>query len=443
MTSETAYNHSLEHSPYPLYSSESDTLPKCAQLDPTPSNICLDAIHSRNTPIHAQKPRISIFKEVDVDGLSDVKGLQASMDPVLATKTLPHDQMDGRSLKRSLLPGPGHDSSQGVDVTLLSQASSSTSRLLMLALVAVIMIPLVYDTPLLGKVGPSILGAKAGVIRRSDSVEMGTIDGRNAPRANSPTDVCSRWSHQSALVNGTIYIYGGHATNTSGQSQNTWNNDFFSIPLNKDWQITTPPLVSLPQPSGPPAISNGFLWNSYTSLFLYGGEFSDKPVTSPVPYALWEYDILSSKWIEHSNPKTSAGNNSDNGNQPVQPAAEGAGVSVPALGRGWFFAGHQDFLTTAGWSIEIGRVYLKSLVEFTFPGFSNDGVQSLGGGKTAGQDGVWRNVTQGGIQDSNAFPSRADGALTYVPGYGPSGILLSLAGGTNESFVSLYATINK
>lgn len=42
-------------------------------------------------------------------------------------------------------------------------------------------------------------------------------------RADSPTDVCTRWSHQSAVINGTLYIYGGQATTEPGQTQNKWS----------------------------------------------------------------------------------------------------------------------------------------------------------------------------------------------------------------------------
>ena len=76
------------------------------------------------------------------------------------------------------------------------------------------------------------------------------------------------------------------------------------------------------------------------------------------------------------------------------------------------------------------------MIEYTFPGFTNDGIQSLTGGKKAGSDGVWRNITQGGIQDTSTFTIRADSALVYVPGFGDQGILLSLGGGTAKSFVS-------
>jgi hypothetical protein len=42
-------------------------------------------------------------------------------------------------------------------------------------------------------------------------------------RADSPTDVCKRWSQQSAVVNGTLYLYGGRATTSSDQTSNTWS----------------------------------------------------------------------------------------------------------------------------------------------------------------------------------------------------------------------------
>ena len=395
-----------------------------APLEPFSTENPSQLITSANHIVHARAPRKSIFKELDVDGLSDIEMLR------------------DRKPSGTYQPSQNEELTSPIETANPPRGLSSSNRLWMLALIVVVAIPLLYDSPLLGNAGPSILGATAGVIRYPDVEKPAAIEGGILKRDNSPTDVCSRWSHQAAVVNGTIYVYGGRATNTSGQKSNTWTNAFLSLDLTKDWQISSPPAKGLPQPSGPPPVSNGQLWNSYNTLFLYGGEFQDTPALPPIPYSMWQYDIPSSSWTQRSNPKTSSGNNSDGGNQPVQEAAEGAGISVPQLGRGWYFGGHLDDHTTAGWSNQIDRVYLKSIIEYTFPGYSNDGVQSLSGGKTAGQDGVWRNITQGGIQDSNAFPSRADGVLTYIPGYGAHGILLSLAGGTNESFVS-YSTETK
>nr|POE93447.1 kelch repeat-containing protein [Quercus suber] len=231
-----------------------------------------------------------------------------------------------------------------------------------------------------------------------------------SPRDDSPTDVCFRWAQQ------------GQATTDSSQTDNTWNNDFLLLDLTKTWQIASPALTGLPQPSGPPNVSLGYLWNSYDSLYLYGGEFSWKPVVSPSPLALWEYSIDAQSWIEHSNPQTSSGRNAPN-QDPVQRAAEGAGASVPSLGRAFYFGGHLDGL------------YLQSLLEFTFPGYSNNQVDTLP--EKAGTDGTYRNVTEGGLQSSAGFTERADGLLIYIPGFGDQGILLALAGGTNESYTQM------
>lgn len=312
----------------------------------------------------------------------------------------------------------------------------SVSRMIPYTFLFLLLVVLLHRSPLINKTGKPIIGVEGGVVRIPRN-QAGSEDTALISRSNSATDVCTRWSHQSAIVNGTLYVYGGRATQDTGQTANQWNNDFFSIPLTETWKVSSPTLKGLSQPSGPPPVANGYLWNSYTSLFLYGGEYSDNPATSPLPYSLWEYSISSSSWLQRSSPTTSSGTNSEGGSQLVQQSAEGAGVSIPELGRGFYFGGHLDGYTTSGWSQSTDRVYLKSLLEFTFPGHSNKDIQALGDGKLAGNDGVWRNVTQGGLQDTHGFPERADGALVYVPGYGVNGIILGLAGGTASSFTEM------
>lgn len=197
--------------------------------------------------------------------------------------------------------------------------------------------------------------------------------------------------------------------------------------LTTGWQISSPTVEELPRPSGPPPTSNGFLWNSHDTLYLYGGEYSDNPEASPVPYSLWSYNIPSSKWEEYPDPKTVDG-------VPVERSAEGSGVNIPSLGRGMYFGGHIDRFTTPGWDVDIFRVYLRSLLEFTFPGRTNPAAND---NKPAGLDGTWRNLTDDGVQDSAGFTERADGVLVYVPGYSEQGILLGLAGGTNKSYTQM------
>ncbi|KAL8801019.1 MAG: hypothetical protein Q9182_004763 [Xanthomendoza sp. 2 TL-2023] len=371
------------------------------------------------------RSRSSKFIEIDVDGENDDEGSASAYfhrphSASRASTTSSCSEFDTVS-------DPGPALTESPFFTLYP-------RLSLLKLVVLLAFPLLYEMPWAGLSGMGIIGAKAGTIRTFDGPDGGFPTNQPQKRADTNTDVCSRWAAQSALVNGTIYVYGGHTSSEAGQQNNTWTNGFFTVDLTKSWDISSPSIKGLPQPSGPPAVANGFLWNSYDSLYLYGGIYSDSPPATPDPFSLWEYQIKAGKWVEHSDPKTSQGNNSDAGNQPVQRTGEGAGISIPELGRGYFFAGHLDHYTTPGWSIQTARLYLKSLLEFTFPGNRNDGVKDLAGGKTAGSDGVWRNVTEGGIQDTAMFPSRADGSLVYVPGFGAQGILLSIGGGVEKSF---------
>ena len=312
--------------------------------------------------------------------------------------------------------------------TTSGDARSHPTMLHRLSLIAVVIscaIALTQYTTVFGEPQGPMLGATGFPL--ADAAAVDTSLGKR----QSPTDVCKRWSQQSALVNGTLYLYGGRAITSQDQTSNTWNNDFLSIDLTKTWQISSPSMSAISNPSGPPAVANGYLWNSYDSLFLYGGEFSDNPQATPSSNSLWEYDIKSSSWKEHSNPQTSTGQNSENAGEPVQRAAEGAGFSLASLGKGWYFGGHLDFLTTQDWSNQVPRLYLKSFIEYTFPGYA------ASDGTIAGPDGAWRNITNAGIQTQSGFTQRADGILVYVPGFGPQGILLSLGGGTNESFVGL------
>lgn len=81
------------------------------------------------------------------------------------------------------------------------------------------------------------------------------------------------------------------------------------------------------------------------------------------------------------------------------------------------------------------------MIEYTFPGFTNSEVEMGTSDKKAGTEGVWRNITEGGLQDSGGFTERADGVLVYVPGFGKEGIILGLAGGTNATFVRSHIHI--
>lgn len=44
-----------------------------------------------------------------------------------------------------------------------------------------------------------------------------------AKRQSASTDVCKRWAGQSAVVNGTVYYYGGRATASADQTTDQWS----------------------------------------------------------------------------------------------------------------------------------------------------------------------------------------------------------------------------
>lgn len=293
--------------------------------------------------------------------------------------------------------------------SLLGRNMPMMFRIGTIALVVASLVPFLRGSPL-GSTSPLPLqGVEGGPIPRDVKAEEGVILLR---QDDTSTDVCFRWAQQSALVNGTLYLYGGQASTEQGQVQNTWNNDFLTLDLTRTWNIASPSLTKLPQSSGssaPPAVALGYLWSSHESLFLYGGQFSWKPAESPTAFSTWEYSMASQEWTNHEDPKTSKGESAPSDGDNVQRASEGAGVNVPSLGRGFYFGGHLDGYTTQGWSQSVPRVYLQSLLEYTFPSYSNDQVETLSDGKTASDDGTYRNITEGGIQDKSGFTKRADG----------------------------------
>ena len=95
-------------------------------------------------------------------------------------------------------------------------------KFILLALFLAIAIPSIYDSPFL-KASISPIGAKAGPIRTAPADSIKTLPESVVKRDDSPTVQCTRWSQQTALVNNTLYIYGGRASQQAGQETNTWS----------------------------------------------------------------------------------------------------------------------------------------------------------------------------------------------------------------------------
>ena len=96
------------------------------------------------------------------------------------------------------------------------------SRLSFVAVVLAIMIPVLHMSPLL-YAGTTSIGAEAGPITPNPARYHDREPTQLSPRQDNPADACLRWSHQSAVVNGTLYLYGGRAKRDSNQDSNTWS----------------------------------------------------------------------------------------------------------------------------------------------------------------------------------------------------------------------------
>lgn len=100
-------------------------------------------------------------------------------------------------------------------VSLLSHMSFS-QYFLLLAIVA-----LAFPTFLGSETNSNMVPAmaEAGAVLHTTDAAADAV----TRRQDASTDVCKRWAGQSALVNGTLFYYGGRATTSSDQSTNEWS----------------------------------------------------------------------------------------------------------------------------------------------------------------------------------------------------------------------------
>ena len=134
-------------------------------------------------------------------------------------------------------PGPLQQS-EG-NSSLFSGNSSLMFRLATVALVVASLIPFLR----LGSTSAVPLqGVEGGPVPRHAGRDHGSVI--LSRQDDTSTDVCFRWAQQSALVNGTLYLYGGQASTEQGQDQNTWNNNFLTLDLTRTWNIAEPSLTT-------------------------------------------------------------------------------------------------------------------------------------------------------------------------------------------------------
>ena len=108
--------------------------------------------------------------------------------------------------------------SQPITTILPAQHSIPTKiyRLGLFSLALALMLPLLQFNPI------SRIGVRGGVIPEN-LIESNAEGARLLRREDSPTDVCKRWSGQSTIVNGTLYMYGFRTKTDAKQSADTWS----------------------------------------------------------------------------------------------------------------------------------------------------------------------------------------------------------------------------
>lgn len=93
--------------------------------------------------------------------------------------------------------------------------STKLYRLGLCSLVLALMLPILSMSPM------SRIGAMASSIP-GNAIQIGR-DSSMLVRRDAPTDVCKRWSGQSTVVNGTLYMYGFRTATSQKQTDDTWS----------------------------------------------------------------------------------------------------------------------------------------------------------------------------------------------------------------------------
>lgn len=184
-----------------------------------------------NFEIHSSSRRIrnrykSAFREVGLDEVADTT--KCKMRDVITAR--PGSRVRWRSdidIQEAEQPeerGIQPETTRAIPTTTYHQSGSSAilSRLSFVAVVIAIMIPVIHMSPSL-HAGPAIIGAEAGPIALKSARHHELEATKLLPRQSNPADTCLRWSQQSAVVNGTLYMYGGRAKTDSNQDSNTWS----------------------------------------------------------------------------------------------------------------------------------------------------------------------------------------------------------------------------
>lgn len=226
-------------------------------------------------------------------------------------------------------------------------------------------------------------------------------------------DFCRRWGHQTAQVDGNLYIDGGLvawnplSTNPLNYT-NTW---LLYSDLNSTTQDAGMPrqYANLTKNSTVPSVSGGTLWADEINkcFYLFGGEYQG----NPSDFTFWSYDTLLNQWNE-----TQYESNVDS----IERVSFGAGAQIEELGLGFYYGGWINNHTTPGWN---GLPMITSnLIRYDFSSgtLNNNTGPPDNAGRAEGQliylpasDGGLL-VYFGGIEDPNLNGSFVEASMSTI-----------------------------
>ncbi|KAF2704804.1 hypothetical protein K504DRAFT_389220 [Pleomassaria siparia CBS 279.74] len=212
-------------------------------------------------------------------------------------------------------------------------------------------------------------------------------------------DFCRRWGHQTAQVDGKLYVDGGLvawnplSTNPLNYT-NTW---LLYSDLNTTTQQVGMPnqYANLTKNSTVPSVSGGVLWADEVNkcFYLYGGEYQGNPSA----FTFWAYDTILDQWNETQY---------ETNDNSILRVSYGAGAQIDELGLGFYYGGWINSHTTPGWSRP--PMAVSGLIRFDYSSgtlSNNTGPDNLG---------------------------RAEGKMVYLPA--SDGGLLVYFGGVEDPY---------
>ena len=182
-------------------------------------------LRSHSTSCSSQQSplrRTSIFKEVGLDNIDEPGTTAPTSQPINKRPRLSvRFRSTVEEIEHVASASPAaHDSVLRRKVPRTSGLVATMPRVFMFAVFLAIFVPSFHSITSSRK-GTTPIGATAGPIEPlalKHNVARASLEPRQ-----DPTQYCKRWSHQAAVINGTMYLYGGRMVTDQNQTTNEWS----------------------------------------------------------------------------------------------------------------------------------------------------------------------------------------------------------------------------